>query len=226
MRRVPVLLCFCSCISASSQSTVSEFCRSQKTLYDSAMYHEYGDLFFQYFVFDEESTASTDPNHCYSWNDTMSCDSILAFSFGYYFSFTGARIDSGTVYSPVIDKYGRLVTNSESYPLICSTPCLEKCRYIGEKDMDSLTRKYLGKPLGKCTVNLYPFNFCCDSDTGFADLDCSHAYFEVRYERYRGSTKRAKRFTITSWTMLVDATTGEVVGPVEKDKLTGTVGRF
>lgn len=204
----------------SAQRKVSEVCAQQKASYDSAMRVEYGDsLFENCFVFDTGSYVWADPNHMCLWNDTMIGDTVRTYDFFYSFRFPGSKIDETSSYRPATDRWGRLIPDTSG-----SSP--EHCKLIGEKQMDEITRKHLGKPLRKCHTRIYPFDSYSPPDySETVYLDSTHVYLEVEFERYRGSGKRGTKFTSFTKTLLVDACTGEVIGK-DRERYKGVSGYF
>src|ERR1044072_9816065 len=89
------LLGFLFSTSLLSQKRVTEVCWTQYVLHDSAMFHEYGELFKTCMQLDTTySGIWTDKNHFHPWSDTLlSPDTVYRFQFFYLFQYPGARAD-------------------------------------------------------------------------------------------------------------------------------------
>jgi hypothetical protein len=217
MRRILVLLFLFSVLTADAQ-LVRDVCSTEKLAHDSAMYHEYGELFYTHFEFDSsDSHVGADPNHLCMWNDSMYGDTVQKYVFFYTFHFPGALVSPGNVYGPAENTNGELVTDLQPYA--------GHCLLMGQQEMDSIAQRNLHKPIGKCSVMLYPFYFYDWGDySHHLDLDSTHIFLEVTYNDFKGSGRRGTKFISTDRTIVVDGCTGEVLGPAKKTVYKGVIG--
>lgn len=179
----------------------------------------YGDSLFQnYFIFDDKrSYVWCDPNHDRRWNQRMIGDSIYSCHIFYRFTFPGAKVHPFYVSSFDLNSNGEFENNPKP-------PYYGRRIKVSTETMDKIAQDSLGKVLKECTVQIYYSTYFYDTPRG-RNLDSSHVYLELQYRKRTGGTKRGDYFQVWTWSVIVDGSTGEIIGKQES-YFNGNVGYF
>lgn len=205
-----------SVAASAQQKKVADLCSQKKTAFDSSLLVEYGPALYPYFVIDSAvSGIGTFLSKFHAWNDSVDEASVYSQRICYNFHFPGAMKDRHPLAPPVYGGTNTLLTDT--------IPFCTSASVISAQQMDRIVRRKLRQPLSECTVRPFRGDEWLDKKHNAVNWH-QHAFLLVSHTRSKsapfGGWNRIHR------SIVIDATTGKMIGRMVKTKGVVCAGKF